>query len=30
MIILLFIGCVQCLVVMRCCELFVSGGLDIK
>jgi len=27
---MLFIGVLQCLAVLRCCELFVSGKLSIK
>jgi len=30
MTILLFIGGLQCLAVLRCCEVFVSGRLNIK
>ena len=30
MAILLFIGVLQCLAVLCCCELFVSGRLNIK
>jgi len=30
MAILLFIEVLQCLVILRCCELFASGSLNVK